>query len=216
MTLHAFGIVELWTYIISVTCVILLPGPNSLYVLAVSSQQGVRDGYRAASGVFLGDAILMTLSVVGVASLLQAYPVLFYTFKYGGAVYLLYLGMMLLSRAWRQRRHIHRIHPHTVDASQPFRKALMASLLNPKAILFFMSYFIQFVDPGYAYPVLSFMVLGAITHIISALYLSMLIFTGARLAELFRCHRYLSTGALSSAGVLFIGFSMKLATATLD
>ena len=54
----------------------------------------------------------------------------------------------------------------------------MISLLNPKAILFFVSFFIQFVDPAYAYPAVCFLLLGIIAEVFSAIYLTVLIFAG--------------------------------------
>lgn len=103
-----------------------------------------------------------------------------------------------------------------MDVHQLFRKALLLSLSNPKAILFFISFFIQFVDPGYAYPGLSFLVLAVILELVSALYLSFLIFTGVRLAAWFRRRQRLAAGATSGVGALFVGFGVKLATATLS
>jgi leucine efflux protein len=96
----------------------------------------------------------------------------------------------------------------------PFRKALVVSLLNPKAILFFISFFIQFVDPAYPYPAVSFLVLGAIALATSALYLTALIFTGTFLATQFRRRRRLSAGMTSAVGTVFLGFGLKLATAS--
>ncbi|MPN17354.1 Leucine efflux protein [bioreactor metagenome] len=101
------------------------------------------------------------------------------------------------------------------DTARPFRTALLISLMNPKAILFFVSFFIQFVDPGYAHPGLSFIILGIIVQVCSVLYLSMLIFGGAHLARAFRRRRKLAAGATGSVGGLFIGFGVKLAGATL-
>ncbi|MFD0665493.1 LysE family transporter [Thermocatellispora tengchongensis] len=89
------------------------------------------------------------------------------------------------------------------------------SLLNPKAILFFVSFFIQFVDPGYGAPALSFLVLGAICQFFSVLYLSALIFSGTFLASQFRKRRKLSAGLTSGVGALFLGFGAKLATTSL-
>jgi leucine efflux protein len=88
------------------------------------------------------------------------------------------------------------------------------SLFNPKAILFFVAFFVQFVDPGYAYPALSFVVLGAFAQLASFLYLSALIFGGTRLATAFRRRRRLAAGATSAAGALFLGFALKLSLAS--
>ncbi len=217
---HALGITDFWTYVVGVVFIILLPGPNSMYVLSLAAQRGVKAGYRAACGVFVGDAVLMVLSAAGVASLLKANPLLFSVVKYGGAAYLLYIGVAMLRGAWRKLRQPAAAeaaaNAPAVDGERPFRKALIVSLLNPKAILFFISFFIQFVDPAFPHPVLPFVVLGAIAQLTSFLYLSTLIFTGARLAAHFRRRRKLAAGAASGVGGLFIGFSVKLALATMS
>ncbi|GGM26604.1 MULTISPECIES: leucine efflux protein LeuE [Micromonospora] len=215
------GITDLWTYVLGTVAIILLPGPNSLFVLSTAAQRGVGTGYRAASGVFLGDGVLMVLSAAGVASLLKAYPPIFLVVKYAGAAYLGYVGVGMLRGAWRRWRTRHDPDtPRLIDAAEPaqlrspFRKALVISLLNPKAILFFVSFFIQFVDPGYAWPALSFLVLGLIAQVTSVLYLTVLIFAGTFLAAQFRQRRRLAAGATTGVAALFIGFSVKLATAT--
>ncbi|TWI50850.1 leucine efflux protein [Pseudomonas duriflava] len=217
MTLSELGITDIGTYVLGVILVVLLPGPNSLFVLSSSVRRGVFTGYQAACGVFLGDAILMLLSALGVASLLKTEPWFFIGLKYLGALYLLYLGIGMLRGAWRQLQEV----PGSIrqiaegETHRPFRKALLLSLSNPKAILFFVSFFIQFVDPGYAYPGLAFGVLGLILEVISAIYLSFLILAGVHLAAWFRQRRRLAAGANSGVGALFVGFGVKLATATL-
>jgi leucine efflux protein len=216
-----YGITDLPTFILGTIVIVLLPGPNSLYVMSVASRWGVGAGYRGACGIFTGDAILMLLAATGTASLLRATPELFMIIKYAGAAYLAWIGLSLLRSAiagWRRRLAGETEAPAAApvpSAAHPFRSALLISLMNPKAILFFVSFFIQFVDPGYAHPGLSFVILGAIVQVCSALYLSALIFGGAYLAAQFRRRRRLAAAATGSVGGLFIGFSAKLATATL-
>lgn len=213
-----YGITDITTFVLGTIFIVLLPGPNSLYVMSVASRWGVGAGYRGACGIFLGDAILMVLSATGVASLLQTTPALFAVLKYAGAAYLAWMGLGLLRSAWAIWRDgiADSGGQPPLDAARPFRTALLISLMNPKAILFFVSFFIQFVDPGYAFPALSFAILGAIVQLVSALYLSALIFGGARLAQQFRRRRRLSAGATGGVGALFIGFGAKLASATLN
>jgi leucine efflux protein len=88
--------------------------------------------------------------------------------------------------------------------------------MNPKAILFFVSFFIQFVDPGYPHTWLSFCILGVIVQFFSALYLSTLIFGGVHLAMQFRRRRRFSALATGGVGGLFISFGFKLANASLQ
>jgi leucine efflux protein len=212
-----YGVTDIVTFILGTIFIVLLPGPNSLYVMTVASRAGVGAGYRGACGIFVGDAILMLLAATGAASLLHANPALFNIIKYAGAGYLAWIGFQLLRSApalWRGTAHDGERPP---DArGRPFRTALLISLMNPKAILFFVSFFIQFVDPGYPSPVVPFLILGVIVQICSALYLSALIFGGAYLAEQFRRRRRLSSVATGGVGALFMGFGLKLADATLS
>jgi leucine efflux protein len=217
------GVTDLPTYLAGLALIVLLPGPNSLYVLSVAARRGVRTGYTAAAGVWTGDAVLMTLAALGAASLLQTTPLLFAVVKYAGAAYLTWMAIGMLRAAvslWRERHRRTAEMVETVgtaeapgataSAERPYRRALVVSLINPKAILFLISFFVQFVDPGYAYPALSFLVLGTLLQLASFAYLSVLIFGGTRLAAAFRRRKRLSAGATSAAGVLFLGFAAKL------
>ncbi|MFE5031022.1 leucine efflux protein LeuE [Streptomyces sp. NPDC056683] len=213
-----FGVIDLPTYLAGLVLIVLLPGPNSLYVLSVAARQGIRAGYTAAAGVWCGDTVLMTLSAAGVASLLKANAVLFGIVKYAGAGYLTWLAIGMLRAAWamwRSRKHqaAQETAPAAAPAQErPYRRALVISLFNPKAILFFIAFFVQFVSESN--PVTGFVTLGVLAQLASVLYLSALIFGGARLAAAFRRRRTLSAGATSAAGVLFLGFAVKLSLAS--
>ncbi|MDP5238809.1 leucine efflux protein LeuE [Uliginosibacterium sp. 31-16] len=211
-----YGVTDIWTYALGALFIVLLPGPNSLYVMAVASREGVKAGYRGACGVFLGDTVLMIFSAAGAASLLKTHPALFMLVKYVGAAYLGWVGLGLLRQAlanWRGKAGA--AGGQAEEASRPFRRALIISLMNPKAILFFISFFIQFVDPQAAQPALAFLILGVILQVLSALYLSALIFGGAYLASQFRRRKRLAAAGTASVGGVFLGFGVKLATASL-
>ncbi len=214
-----FGITDLSTYLIGTILVILLPGPNSLYVSTAASRYGKSAGYRAAFGVLAGDTILMLLTVIGAASLLKAVPMLFLLLKVTGALYLGWLGSQLLRGAylrWQARQQIQQldIEPQ-ITSEHFFRRAMSISLLNPKAILFFMSFFIQFVDPSYPHPSLSFLILGIILQVCSFSYLSSLIFAGIKMANWFNRHIWAAIIGVAAVGILFMGFALKLIFSTL-
>ncbi|MFF7361123.1 leucine efflux protein LeuE [Streptomyces sp. NPDC008125] len=224
------GVTDLPTYLVGLVLIVLLPGPNSLYVLSVAARRGIRTGYVAAAGVWTGDTVLMTLSALGAASLLQTTPLLFAVVRYAGAGYLTWLAFGMLRAArqlWRERSlRVAELTGDTPAAGEkgaggtgtgedgarerPYRRALVVSIFNPKAILFLISFFVQFVDPDYAYPAVSFVVLGGLLQLASFLYLSALIFGGTRLAAAFRRRKRLSATATSAAGLLFLGFAAKL------
>ncbi|HEX2143239.1 MAG TPA: leucine efflux protein LeuE [Glycomyces sp.] len=213
------GTVDLWTYVVATVLIILLPGPNSLYVLSVSSRKGRRAGFAAAAGVFCGDSILMIASAAGLASVFAASPLLYGLVRWAGVVYLAYLAFGLLRGGWKTWRAVRRGEPietktlETAGANErPYVRALIASLLNPKAILFFVAFFVQFVDPNYAWPVLSYGVLFVILQVCSLVYLSTLIVAGDGLAQTFRRRRRLAAAGNGLVGAVMVAFAAKLAT----
>ena len=215
-----YGVTDLGTYVLGAFGIILLPGPNSLYVLSVATARGVKAGYQGAFGVFLGDTILLLLTALGAASLLRSNPSLFLVVKYLGAAYLAWVGINLIWAAIRKwsGKTVEGTPIAEVPANlqRPFKRALVISLLNPKAILFLLSFFVQFIDPTYETPAVPFLILSTIIMVFSALYLSALIFLGTRLAAAFRTRQRLTASLSSTVGGLFLWFGTKLATASLS
>ncbi|THV26561.1 leucine efflux protein LeuE [Glycomyces paridis] len=214
-----FGTVDLWTYVVASVLIILLPGPNSLYVLSVASRRGRRDGFKAAAAVFCGDSVLVIATAAGLATAFATSPLLYNIVRWAGVVYLSYLAFGLIRGGVKAWRAAHRGDapaeapaPAAAANERPFTRALVASLLNPKAILFFVSFFVQFVDPTYAYPALSYGVLYVIIQTISMVYLTTLILAGDGLAQAFRRRRRLAALGNGMVGAVMIGFAAKLAT----
>jgi leucine efflux protein len=219
-----YGVTDIWTYALGALGIILLPGPNSLFVLSVATARGVKAGWQGAFGVFVGDTVLLTLTALGASGLLRSNPALFMVVKYAGAAYLTWVGVNLVWSAiqkWRDLSPAQQVASaqapaHLAHLAHPFRRALVISLLNPKAILFLLSFFVQFIDPTYDTPAVPFLILSAIVMAFSALYLSALIFAGARLAQAFSRRKRLTASLSSSVGGLFMWFGAKLATASLN
>ena len=214
-----YGVTDLWTYVIGAFGIILLPGPNSLFILSVATARGVKAGFQGALGVFLGDTVLLALVGLGAAGLLRTTPALFMVVKYAGAAYLSWVGVQLLlaaAKKWRSADLPTQTLPEIpAHMAHPFKRALLVSLLNPKAILFLLSFFVQFIDPAYETPVVPFLILSSIVMGFSALYLSVLIFAGARLAQGFRARSKLAASLSSAVGAVFVWFGIKLANASL-
>jgi leucine efflux protein len=190
-------------------------------VLSVATARGVKAGFQGALGVFLGDTVLLVLVALGAAGLLRTTPALFMVVKYAGAAYLGWVGVQLLLAALQKWRGADDSAGSTVPVvpahlAKPFQRALLVSLLNPKAILFLLSFFVQFIDPNYATPAVPFLILSAIVMGFSAVYLSVLIVMGARLADGFRERGKLSAILSSAVGAVFVWFGVKLASASLS
>ncbi|WP_020558502.1 leucine efflux protein LeuE [Thiofilum flexile] len=217
--MEQFGVLNYATYFIGCIAIILLPGPNSLYVLATAAQRGIKAGWQGALGIFVGDAILMVLTALGAVSVLTAYPLIFKAIQSVGALYLAYIGFKLVRSAiqnWNKRNLAEAIEQPLEEAtnSSPFKRSLLISLLNPKAILFFLSFFVQFVDPSYDSKMVSFLILAVTLQIMSLIYLATLIYAGVYLAEAFKRRKRLSAVSTGSVGAMFMAFSAKLATAS--
>lgn len=118
-------------------------------MLTSSAKYGVKDGYKAALGVFLGDATLIFLAFLGVASLVKTSPLFFNIVRYAGAAYLLYLGATILYATLTKRRSGEKAAAIALVKTNCFRKAVLLSVTNPKMIIFYVSFFVQFVDPAY-------------------------------------------------------------------
>lgn len=120
----------------------LTPGPDILYVLSRSLAQGTRAGLVAAAGFALGNVVHTLAVASGVGALLAARPDLLATVRYVGALYLIYLGVVMIKRAGP----IASGGAGGASDARVFGQSVLANLLNPKVVLFFLSLFPQFVD----------------------------------------------------------------------
>lgn len=207
------GIQNFWQFLVGTIIVVLLPGPNSLYVLATAARQGPTLGWRAAWGIFSGDTILMVATASGAASLMVLFPVAFETVKFLGALYLGWIGFGLLRTGLRQWQ----ASPASVEDAlpagterTPYLKALGLSLTNPKAILFFLAFFTQFVRADAPSPALAYTVLGIVVQVCSLAYLWMLIVAGERLRTAFVTHPKRSALGVIAVSLCFIGFAAHM------
>lgn len=212
MILEQFGVINIWTYIAGLIFIIIIPGPNSLFVLKTSASHGVVSGYKAAAGCFLGDAILIFLAYLGVASVIKASPLLFTVVRFMGALYLLYLGIKII-----QENFISKNKNHTDSINvrgNVFRKALTLSLTNPKSIMFYISFFVQFINFNYPHAAVPYLILATILEVLSFTYMTTLIFGGVAMAKFFRSRDKLKKFANGVVGLFFMGFAARLASLT--
>jgi leucine efflux protein len=221
--MESLGVINYLTYFIGAVFIILLPGPNSLYVLALSARQGAQVGWSAVLGVLIGDSVLILATALGAVTIINAYPAIFMVIKYLGAAYLIYIGYHLIRDAIHSWRSLNKEDEQQLQSSlniqkttgaKAFKKALFVSLLNPKAILFFLSFFAQFVDPSYPQPAIPFLILALTIQSLSFIYLTVLIYAGQTLAESFRKRKKVSSISAGSVGLGFVGFAVKLALAS--
>ena len=204
-----FGITDLWAYVLGTVLIILVPGPNSLFALTMASTRGRKAGFAAAAGIVVGDLILMLAASLGVASLMKANPIAFDVVRYLGAAYLTYIGLSALFS--KSQQHTQSVESTHNSARKVFRSALAISLVNVKAILFFMAFFPQFANPNYPHVWHTFAALGMIVQFVSISYLTMLILVGSSLSRRLSAKIWLKTVLNKLVGTLFVSFGLRLA-----
>lgn len=200
-----FGIADYGAFVAAIVVFLAIPGPGNLALVTSTAKGGMRGGLAATLGLIAGDQVLMWLAVAGVAAMLAAYPPAFNAVQWLGAAYLAWLGVKML-RAKPGDAPILNIHPRHY-----FRQALMITLLNPKAIVFYMAFFPLFVDPARHQGLQTFGVMALTIAALTFLYgLGATLLTHF-LAERLRASPRISTTLQKLAGIFLIGFGVKLA-----
>lgn len=209
------GIIDFPTYLLGTVIVILFPGPNSLYVLTVTTQRGWRFGVQGAIGIFIGDSVLMLAVVMGAASLLASSPFIFNLMRTIGALYLGWMGFGLVRSGlqhWKPQAGAateNKFHSRLMQL-HPLVAALALSLTNPKAIFFFIAFFSQFIRSEFEDPLHTFFYLAVVLQLISMAYLASLIGVGQVFLKFFQRKPHLTAILWILAGVLFISFAIRL------
>lgn len=201
-----FGISDYGAFVAAVTVFLLIPGPGNLALITSTGKGGWRAGMACCLGVMAADQVLMWLAVAGVATLLAAYPAAFHAVQWVGAAYLAWLGYKLLTAKPGDAPAI-QIQPH-----QYFRQGALITLMNPKAIVFYMAFFPMFVNPAKHQGLLTFGVMAGTVALITLLYSLVVVMLTTVLAERLRANPAVVKWLEKTAGVFLIGFGLKLAT----
>ncbi len=200
-----FGISEYWAYCAAVLVFLMLPGPGTFALLTSTAKGGFRAGAACTSGVILGDQVLLWCAVAGVAAIMAANPLLFKTIQWAGAAYLMWIGVQLL-RAKEGGASVVHIEPRHYA-----RQGFFITLLNPKAIVFYMAFFPQFVNPATHLGLVTFVAMAVTIAVISAVYCLTLCAVAERVAGAVKANRPVARFFERAAGVFLIGFGLKLA-----
>jgi leucine efflux protein len=200
-----FGISDYGAFVAAIVLFLAIPGPGNLALITSTSKGGIAGGVAATLGVIAGDQVLMWLAVAGVAAVLSTYPAAFTAVQWLGAVYLAWLGWKMVVAKPGDAPVLH------IRPQQYFQQALVITLLNPKAIVFYMAFFPLFVNPEHHLGMVSFAVMAATIAALTFLYgLGMALLTHL-LAERMRANPFIGRWLEKLAGIFLIGFGVKLA-----
>jgi threonine/homoserine/homoserine lactone efflux protein len=198
------GITDYWSFVVAVLIFLALPGPGTLALLTSTGQGGFRAGAVATFGLIVGDQVLLWLAALGVAAVLQGHPILFKTLQYAGAGYLVYVGVRLIARRGAEAR------PIRFDSGHHFRQALLITLLNPKAIVFYLAFFPLFIDPATQQGAVTFGAMAVTIAVLTLTYcLTLVAFAHALTAQV-KAHRRVARALERIAGVVLVAFGIRL------
>jgi len=200
-----FGISDYPAFVVAVIVFLAIPGPGNLALIASTGKGGVRAGLACATGLMSGDQVLLWLAVAGVATVLTASPTAFAVIQWTGAAYLAWLGWKML-----------RVQPGdgpvlNLRAGHYYAQGLAITLLNPKAIVFYMAFFPLFVNPATHRGLTSFVAMAVTIAVITFIYCSIVVLMTHHLAERLRTMPAVGLWLERIAGLMLIGFGIRLA-----
>lgn len=199
------GVADYGAFVVAIIIFLLIPGPGNLALITSTSKGGISGGLGATFGVIAGDQVLLWAAVAGVSAVMTTYPTVFHIVQWAGAVYLAWLGIKLLM-----------VKPGDAPVLQIkprhyLRQAMVITLLNPKAIVFYLAFFPLFVDPATHQGLKTFGVMAATIAMLTFLYGLTSVLLTHYLAERIRRSPKISAFLNKVAGVFLIGFGLKLA-----
>jgi len=200
-----FGIHDYPAFVVAVIVFLAIPGPGNLALITSTGKGGVRAGLACALGLMSGDQVLLWLAVAGVATVLTATPAAFKAIQWAGALYLAWLGWKMLT-----------VRPGSgpvlkMRSGHYMVQGLMLTLLNPKAIVFYMAFFPLFVNPDTHRGLTSFAAMAITIAVITSMYCATMVLTVHHLAERLRDAPRFTLWLERVAGLMLIGFGLRLA-----
>ena len=200
-----YGVADYGSFVVAIIVFLLIPGPGNLALITSTSKGRIIGGLASTLGVILGDQVLMWLAVAGVSALLHTYPTAFSAVQWLGAGYLAWLGgKMLLAKPGSAP--ILNIKPRHY-----LRQSMAITLLNPKAIVFYMAFFPLFVDPAKHQGLATFAFMAVTIAALTFAYGLVVVLLTHYLAERLRANPMVTRVLEKLAGLLLLGFGIKLA-----
>jgi threonine/homoserine/homoserine lactone efflux protein len=201
---------QVLTFLITAILLTATPGPDNLMVLSVGMSRGKRSGMAFGLGCAMGCLSHTVLAVVGIGALVAASPVAFTLLKTAGGMYLVWLGVQALRHAGASRATVNNTGNDSLQ--KLFVKGMVANAINPKVVLFFLSFLPQFVDTTRGHVAWQLGLLGVLFTVQAAALFSLLGWfsggVGAWLNQKPRVGQWLDR----LAGTVFVALGIRMIT----
>jgi threonine/homoserine/homoserine lactone efflux protein len=174
---------DIFFFALAALVLVITPGPNMIYLVSRSITQGKKAGFISLIGVIAGFIFHIVMASAGLTAILFAVPIAYSILKIVGVSYLLYLAWQAIGPTSRNIFEI-KNNPQEDKPAKLFSIGFLTNVLNPKVAIFYVSFFPQFIKPGYGSIMTQSLQLGAI-HIIICFSVQFIIIMMASKAALF-------------------------------
>ncbi|VWB89393.1 LysE family translocator [Burkholderia lata] len=208
-----FGITHFGFFVLAVFLLNVTPGPDTAYIVGRSVAQGRGAGLMSAFGISAGCCVHALACAFGLTALLAASAAAFTVIKLVGAAYLIYLGVRMIFA----KQAAEPSGKAAAQAEKPLRQLFMqgfwTNVLNPKVVLFFVSFFPQFVSADSPHKALAFLTLGGVFVAMSTVWTSLVAWVAGSVTERFSGKPGVKKWLDRTVGSAFVGLGLRLATA---
>jgi threonine/homoserine/homoserine lactone efflux protein len=205
-----FGTTDLVLFVAAGLLLNVTPGPDTLYIIARTASQGRRGGAVAAFGIGAGLLFHTFAAAIGLSVILAASATAFTIVKWAGAVYLIYVGLSLLTAPAKIQQKTSGLHAAALRTV--FLQGFLTNVLNPKVALFFLAFLPQFVDPAAPNKSAAFLFLGVVFTFNGTLWNLLLAWSAARLASSLNGSASVALWLNRTVGALFVYLGIRLIT----
>ncbi|MFL9993450.1 LysE family translocator [Paraburkholderia sediminicola] len=211
-----FGITHFEFFVVAVFLLNVTPGPDTAYIIGRSVAQGRGAGLMSALGICAGCCVHSLACAFGLTALLAASATAFTVIKFVGAIYLIYLGVRLIFAKPAADQAVGEARAAGAPKSlrQLFLQGFWTNVLNPKVVLFFVSFFPQFVTTGSDHKVLAFLTLGVVFVVMSLIWSCFIAWIAGSVTRRFSGKPLVKKWLDRGVGSAFVGLGLKLATAS--
>jgi len=198
----------LLTFFLTSVILALSPGPDNLFVMAQSAQNGRIAGIVVTLGLASGLMVHTIAVAVGLAAFVHSSALAFTILKYIGAAYLLYLAWQAFRASAVTRQQV---LVTVLSRGNLYRRGIIMNLTNPKVSLFFMAFLPQFANPRYGSMTAQFVLLGAVFIMATLLVFSFISLLAGGFGDKFRNSSLAQKTVNRIAALLFIALAFKIA-----
>ena len=189
----------------------LSPGPDTMFVLASSASGGPRNGVAATLGVSSGSIAHASAAALGISALIAASLIAFEMLRFGGALYLAWIGAQAIFRLWRGLRESGgAVAGAPVSPVVAYRRGFLTNVLNPKVAIFYVAFLPQFADVSLGHVSAQIFLLGLIHNAIGTLWLTGLALASGRMTQALARNARLRAVLDGTAGAVYLILAVRM------